>query len=68
MSIRSARLKAGKTVAEVMKHMGVSDAAVYQWETGETTPRPDKLVRLAEYLGVTVDFLLTPDDTTGKDP
>lgn len=64
LSIRAARLKAKKTVAEVMKYMGVSDAAVYQWETGETTPRPDKLVKLADYFGVSVDFLLTPDDTT----
>lgn len=58
MSFREARQKAGKTVAEVMKHMGVSDAAVYMWETGETTPRPDKLVKLAEFYGVTVDELL----------
>ncbi len=58
MSFRDARQKAGKTVAEVMKHMGVSDAAVYQWETRETTPRPDKLVKLAEFYGVTVDELL----------
>lgn len=58
MSFREARQKAGKTVAEVMKHMGVSGAAVYMWETGETTPRPDKLVKLAEFYGVTVDELL----------
>lgn len=67
MSIRAARHKAKKTVAEVVRHMGVSDAAVYQWETGETTPRPDKLVKLAEFFGVSIDFLLTPDDTTTAD-
>lgn len=63
MSIRTARLNAGKTVAEVVKHMGVSDAAVYQWETGVYIPRPDKLVRLAEFFGCTVDFLLKEDDS-----
>lgn len=58
MSFREARVAAGKSVAEVMKHMGVTDAAVYQWETGVTMPRPDKLVRLAAFYGVTVDELL----------
>jgi len=59
LSFRDARKKAGKTVAEVMQFMGVSDAAVYQWETGDTTPRPDKLVKLAAFYGVTVDELLS---------
>lgn len=58
MSIKSARLKADKKVREVMEYMGVSDAAVYQWETGETTPRPEKLIKLADFYGCTVDELL----------
>lgn len=61
MGFRSARLKAGKKVTEVMEHLGVSDAAVYQWETGDTTPRPDKLVKLAAFYGCTVDELLKED-------
>lgn len=63
MSFREARVAAGKSVAEVMKHMGVTDAAVYQWETGVTMPRPDKLVRLAAFYGVTVDELLAEAKT-----
>lgn len=58
MGFRSARQKAAKTVQEVMKFMNVSDAAVYQWETGVTTPRTDKLIKLAEFYGCTVDELL----------
>lgn len=45
-------------MSEVTKHMGVSDAAVYMWESGETTPRPDKLVKLAAFYETTVDELL----------
>jgi len=63
VSFREARVAAGKSVAEVMKHMGVTDAAVYQWETGVTMPRPDKLVRLAAFYGVTVDELLAEAKT-----
>lgn len=58
MSFKSARQKAEKSVAEVMKYMNVSDAAVYQWETGVSKPRTDKLMRLAEFYGCTVEELL----------
>lgn len=58
MGFRSARLKADKTVLEVTRYLNVTDAAVYQWETGVTTPRPEKLVKLAEFYGCTVDDLL----------
>ena len=62
LSFRNARIKAGKTVSEVTKHMGVSDAAVYMWETGETKPRLDKLMKLAVFYGTTVDELLREDE------
>lgn len=61
MAIRNARIAAGKTVKDVMDHMGVSDAAVYQWESGVFTPRADKLIKLADFFGVTVDELLKHD-------
>lgn len=62
MSFRNARLKAGKKVTEVMAHMGVSDAAVYQWETGFCYPASDKLTKLADFYGCTVDELLRGDE------
>ena len=37
--------------------VGVSPAAVSRWENGETIPRDDVLVRLAEYFGVTASWL-----------
>lgn len=61
MRFREARLKAGMSVREVMTETGVSDAAVYQWETGVTTPRPALLIRLAKLYGCTVDELLTEE-------
>lgn len=62
MGMKSARVKAGKTVAQVMKEMGVSDAAVYMWETGKTKPRASLLPRLASFYGCTIDELLAADD------
>lgn len=61
MAFRAARISAGKTVKEVTDYMGVTDAAVYQWESGTFLPRPDKLVKLAKFYGCTVDELLSED-------
>lgn len=58
MSFRSARIKAGKKVSDVTKFMGVSDAAVYYWETGQNKPRANALIKLASFYGCTVDELL----------
>lgn len=66
MGIREARLRAGLSVRDVMASVGVSDASVYQWETGVTTPRPKMLLRLSELFGVTVDDLLRGGDDGTK--
>lgn len=58
MSFRAEREKAGMSATKVANIMGVSDAAVYMWESGETKPRTDKLVKLAAVYGCTVDDLL----------
>jgi len=56
-SFRSARLKAGKTVRDVMAHLGVSDGAVYQWETGVVMPSADKFPKLAAFYGCSLEEL-----------
>lgn len=62
MGFKSARIKSGKKVTEVMEYMGVTDSAVYQWEMRLTSPRIDKLPKLAEFYGCTVDELLAPEE------
>lgn len=64
MGFRSARKRAGKTVMDVCDHIGVTDAAVYFWETGQTKPTASRLKRLAEYYGCTVDDLLREENDT----
>lgn len=58
MAFREARIAAGLSVASVMKALKVSDAAVYQWETGETKPTAKRLPEIAKLYGCTVDELL----------
>ena len=59
MGFRTERLKAKKSVAEVMAYLGVSDAAVYFWENGNTLPKADNLLKLAKFYGCSTDALLT---------
>ena len=58
MRLREMREKAGKSVFEVQKELGVSDAAVYYWENGSTKPKIENLIKLAQFYGCTVDDLL----------
>ena len=62
MGFKEARINAGKSVKEVMDAMNVSDAAVYSWETGQYAPSIDKLVKLADFYGTTVDALLRSEE------
>lgn len=62
MSIAAERKKAGYTQMETAEALGVSDAAVCQWETGKTSPRASMLVKLAQLFSCTVDELLTEEE------
>ena len=64
LSFLSARKKSGLSQAEVAEALGVSAAAVCQWETGKTVPDSRKLPRIAEVFGCTIDELLSPDAPT----
>lgn len=62
MGFKDARVKAGLSVAEVMAALNVSDAAVYQWESGKNTPKGKRLPELAKLYGCTVDDLLKEEE------
>lgn len=61
MSFKAQRKKAGLTQAEAANALRVSDAAVAQWETGETMPTAKRLPEIAKLYGCTVDELLKED-------
>lgn len=56
--LTQARHLAGMTKKDVAAGIGVSPAAVGQYETGSTRPRPDLIPRLAEVLDVPITFFL----------
>ncbi len=49
----------GTTQKELAKHVGIRPQTLAQYCTGETQPNGDKLLKIAEYYKVTVDYLLT---------
>ena len=61
MRIRDLRTCAGMTQRELADKLGISGAAVAQWETGDKRPTVDNLERLADIFGVTVDYILGRD-------
>ncbi|MEI8408529.1 MULTISPECIES: helix-turn-helix domain-containing protein [unclassified Kribbella] len=54
--LSQARLLAGLTKAALATEVGVSAAAIGQYESGITYPRPEHLPRIAKALGVPIEF------------
>jgi transcriptional regulator with XRE-family HTH domain len=58
MAIKERRKVAGLTQQQVADSLGISDAAVVQWEKGKTLPKTEFLPKLAKLFGCTIDELL----------
>lgn len=43
--------------------LGLSSATVYTWEKRGTTPKAETLQKIAEYLGVSQEYLLTGEES-----
>ena len=48
----------GLTSYRVSKDTGIAPTSFYAWANGEYTPKIDKLMKIAEYLGIDVAQLL----------
>lgn len=51
--------KNGISVYRVSKDTGIATATFSDWKNGRSAPKADKLQIIADYFGVTVDYLLT---------
>ena len=50
-------------ITNLEKEVGIGFGTVYKW--GKVSPSVDNLKLVADYFGVTVDYLLAENDTTG---
>lgn len=55
--LRAARKNANLSVSAFAKKLGISSTAAWNWDWENTTPTPDKLPKIAQVLGVSVDYL-----------
>lgn len=62
MGFRNARVRAGLSALQAADALGVSDAAVYQWETDVFLPNAKRLTEIAKLYHCTVDELLKKDE------
>lgn len=53
----------GITPYRVSKETGVSQGSLSDWKNGKSKPKYEKMVKIAEFLGVSVEYL-----TTGQEP
>lgn len=56
--LKDLRCEQGISQRELGKKFGVCNQTVSFWENGQREPDLDSLVKLAEYFGVTTDYLL----------
>ena len=56
------------TAYKVAKEAGVTQTALSNWKTGKSTPTTKTLQKLADYFGVTIDYLMTGKEEDEKEP
>lgn len=54
------------TPYRVCKETGLTTSTISNWKAGRYTPKTDKLQKIADYFGVTVDFLITGAEESEK--
>lgn len=60
--------KYGVSSYKVAKEAGVTQTALSNWKSGRTTPTVRTLQKIADYFGVTVDYLMTGKEEAPPEP
>lgn len=58
MNIKSIRESSNLTQEELACKIGIKRSTVAMWESGQSKPRADVLIKLSRILGCTIDELL----------
>ena len=62
LKLRELRKNCGLTMKELGAEIGVAESTISQYETGKRQPDDESLLKLGEFFGVSVDYLLTGDE------
>ena len=56
----------GITAYKVAKDTGIATATLTQWKKGVSTPKQDKLQKIADYFNVSLEYLMTGEEKEGN--
>lgn len=59
--------KYGVTAYRVAKETGITTATLTNWKQGKYTPKQDKLQKIADYFGVSLEYLMTGKEDVVKE-
>ena len=60
--LKDLRIKNKLSQSELAKNVNISQPAINYWELGKRTPNANAIITLANYFGVTTDYLLGESD------
>ena len=60
--------KYGVSAYKVAKATGVTQSTLSDWKRGRSTPKSENMKKLADYFGVSIDYLMTGKEETEKEP
>lgn len=63
--IEELRKSTGLSQGKLEKELGFSNGSISKWKN--STPKYERLQKIADFFGVTVDFLMTGNDDEAKD-
>lgn len=59
----------GVTPYRVCKETGITTSTISNWKAGRYTPKQDKMQKIADFLGVSIEYLMTGSEKVKpKDP
>ena len=57
--------KFGVTAYKVSKATGISQSSLSDWKLGKVTPKTENMKKIADYFGVSVEYLMTGEEKEG---
>ena len=64
--LKAIRIERGITLKEISEHLGITMRAYQYYESGERYPDFKGLIALADYLDVSIDYLVGRTDIKAK--
>ena len=58
--------KSGLKPFDVSKATGISSSTLTDWKMGRSTPKQDKMQKIADYFGVSLEYLMTGNEKNGE--